>query len=402
MVLLVMALPFLLYLCFVPLPYVPLWDLLPKNSNYKTASVANIDDTAPVSKPPSKQLENPPSIIQAVYATGWSAGTKKYQNYLQSLFATTKVNSVVIDIKDSSGAVTYRTNVKKAKEYKAYWPEILDMEGLVKELHAKGIYVIGRIVVFQDPLLAKARPDLAVYNKSKTKDLSKPVVWQNNGGLSWMDPASSEVWDYNIAIAKEASDFGFDEINFDYVRFPTDGALGNMGFPFWDQKIPKNVIMRNFFQKVRVDLPGVKLSVDIFGQTTTAPDDMGIGQVFEDTLGYFDYVCPMVYPSHYANGFLGYQNPADHPYPIIRFALDSAVARRQAYALANPSPPLRARIRPWLQDFNLGAIYNADMVLQEIQAVQDATGQDFSGYLLWNPSNIYTRGAIIKESSLPQ
>jgi len=344
-----------------------------------------------------QKLANPPAVLKIAYMTGWSAGSKNYINYLQSLFKTAQINAVVIDVKDYSGVVSYKTGAAKAKEYKAYWPEISDIDALVNKLHNQGVYVIGRVVVFEDPVLAKNRPDLAIYDTSKTQEATKPVVWKNNDGLSWVDPASKEVWDYNIAIAKDAAEHGFDEINFDYVRFPTDGNAGSMGFPVWDNKTQKSTIIKNFFQKLRESLPNIKISADIFGQTTTNTDDMGIGQIFENTLSYFDYVCPMVYPSHYADGFDGFLNPADHPYQIISCALGSAVTRRQSYASAhNLDQRTLAKIRPWLQDFNLGAVYDAPMVTAEIKAVTDTTGNDFSGFMLWSPSNIYTAGAIAK------
>jgi hypothetical protein len=384
-----------------------------KDFVYDAASLAGAVGSSNVQVVP-QPLSNPPAVIKAVYMTGWSAGNKNYLTYLQSLFTATQINAVVIDVKDYSGMVSYKTNAKLAKAYKAYWPEIPDINALINNLHSQGIYVIGRVVVFEDPMLAKNRPDLAIYDTSKTKDTLHPVIWQNNDGLYWVDPASKDVWDYNIAIAKDAASHGFDEINFDYVRFPTDGNAGNMGFPVWNQKIQKHVVIKNFFQTLRDSFPYTKISADVFGQTTTNTDDMGIGQVFEDSLSYFDYVCPMVYPSHYINGFLGYKNPAEKPYEIITYAMNGAVARQKVFAKvqaatanklnADMSNPLSqpagqptnklAKIRPWLQDFNLGAIYNADMVKKEIQAVTDSIGTDFSGYLLWNPSNIYTKDAI--------
>jgi hypothetical protein len=298
-------------------------------------SLPTTTDSVPAIPLPQK-LENPPNIIKAVYITGWSAGSKKYLAYLDALFKATQTNAVVVDIKDYSGMVSYATGAQKAKEYKAYYAQIADINALINHLHAQNIYVIGRVVVFEDPVLARNRPDLAIYDKLKTKEVTKPIVWENNDSLAWVDPASQEVWDYNIAIAQDAASHGFDEINFDYVRFPTDGNEDAMGFPVWNQKTPKNFIIKDFFAKVRSSLPDTKISVDIFGQVTTNTDDLGIGQVFENSLRYFDYVCPMVYPSHYITGFLGYKNPADHPYEIIKYALDTALARQKVFEMGLP------------------------------------------------------------------
>ena len=192
--------------------------------------------------------------------------------------------------------------------------------------------MIGRIAVFEDPQYSKARSDLAIYNTTKTSDLSKPVLWKDNNGLSWMDPASKDVWDYNISLAKDAlNNHGFDEVNFDYVRFPSDGNADDMGFPAWNEKTLMSDVIKNFFHYLRTNLPNEKISVDLFGQTTVSKNDMGIGQVIENAFENFDYVAPMVYPSHFINGFIGFANPADHPYEVIKYSLDGAVAKENAF-----------------------------------------------------------------------
>lgn len=384
--------------------------------------VQKIETTSP------EPLANPPSVIKAVYITSQSASQSNYLDYLSSLFKTTEINAVVVDIKDFSGNVSYNTNSEIVKKYQTYKTEIKDINKFVQWLHDQNIYVIGRIVVFYDPALVKARPDLAIFDKTKTKDLTNPVLWQGSGSY-WLDPASQDVWNYNISIAQDALTHGFDEINFDYVRFPSDGNVQNMGFPIWNQKTPKRLIIKNFFQKLRESLPGAKISVDLFGQTTVNKDDLGIGQYIEDSFDYFDYICPMVYPSHYKAGFMGFDNPADHPYEVIKHSIDTAVLRE---AISNklkmenvlsasnnnisevPATPSASnlpfdsenpktnvpginmiKIRPWLQDFNLGANYNAEMIKQEIKATIDATGESFNGYLLWNQSNTYTKNALL-------
>ncbi len=369
----ILSLPFLVYFSFVPLPTQFLDDIIKKSYTqsfvYTVPSVGALKNAVPSKYIPQK-LENPPVILKAIYVTSWSAGSKKYIDYLDRLFKTTQINAVVIDVKDNSGVVSSPR-------------QIPNIDALIKYLHDQGIYVIGRVVVFQDPVLAKNRPDLAV-------------------DALWVDPSAQEVYDYNIKIAKDALSHGFDEINFDYVRFPTDGNLENMVFPKWNKEIPKNVVMKGFFKYLRQALPNEKISVDLFGQTTSNTDDMGIGQIWEDALPYFDYVSPMVYPSHYAKGYLGYKNPADYPYQIVKYEMANGLAREKVQArilsVNNPSKPVvLAKIRPWLQDFNLGSKYDARMVKEEIRAVQDALGADFNGYMLWNPLNIYTKDAIIKE-----
>jgi hypothetical protein len=377
-------------------------------------------------QPPTK-LENPPEIIKAVYVTGWSAGSKPYLNYLLNLFETTEINAVVIDIKDYSGKVSYKTDASEVKKYNLYNYAISDIDSLVRFFHNKNIYVIGRISVFEDPAYARARPELAIYDVKKTfssklainpktgvltqNDL-KPILWEDNNKLSWLDPASVEVWDYNISLAKDIFYHGFDEVNFDYIRFPSDGETKNMGFPVWNRKTPLAQIIKEFFGYLRKELDGDVISVDLFGQTTVDRADMGIGQILEDALENFDYISPMLYPSHYANGFIGFKNPAEYPYEVVKYSMDSALLRKRIYLnkikesilgeepwemkIPSPIEIKLAEFRPWLQDFNMGANYTAEMVQQEIKAMQDSLGSDYRGYMLWNPSNIYTIGAVQK------
>jgi hypothetical protein len=228
-------------------------NILTSNSDARRNNASEVPLSLP---PPPQKLSNPPKIIKAVYITGWSAGTRKYLDYLSNLFKATEINAVVVDIKGSSGFVSYASGAEQVKKYNLNNNTISDIDALVRFFHDQDIYVIGRIAVFEDPIYSKARPELAVYNKEKTTDLSQPaspepsrrVLWQDNNKLSWLDPASKDVWDYNISLAKDAFEHGFDEINFDYIRFPTDGNAENMGFPVWDEKTPMQEVIKGFFQ----------------------------------------------------------------------------------------------------------------------------------------------------------
>jgi len=391
-------------------------------------NVQQLADSIPLPPPPPpEKLSNPPEIIKAVYVTAYSAGAKTYLSYLKNLFKNTEVNAVVVDIKGSDGYVAYASGAEEVKKYNLTNLAIKNIDELVRFFHDQNVYVIGRVAVFEDPQYAKARPELAVYNKAKTlrdasgqANLSQPVLWRDNNGLAWLDPNSKDVWDYNVSLAKDAFYHGFDEINFDYIRYPSDGNTKNMGFPFLDEKMVASETIKEFFHYLRISLPNEKISADLFGLTTINTDDMGIGQIIEDAFENFDYVCPMVYPSHYANGFRGFVNPAEHPYEVIKYSMESALLRekkliksQQDLAMKNSEPAgspaaslqevtdimdpvLLTRIRPWLQDFNMGAFYTAEMVRQEIKATQDSLGDSYSGFMLWNPSNIYTQGAVLK------
>ena len=328
-----------------------------------------------------------PEPLKAIYMTSWVAGTKNMRDSLVNIIDTTEVNSIVIDIKDYSGKIVFTLDGnKKLKDFGSEEVRIHDMQDFIESLHKKGVYVIGRVAVFQDAYFVKHRPDLAVKNANGS------AVWKDRKGISWIDAGAREYWDYVIEVAKESHKIGFDEINFDYIRFPSDGNMKDISFPV-SSSTPKSIALKNFFAYLHEHLKdtGLKTSADLFGMTTTATDDMGIGQIFEDTLPYFDYVMPMVYPSHYPPSFMNYKNPAQHPYEVIQFTMKSAVDRREA--LASSTGQSLAQLRPWLQDFDLGADYGAEEVRTQIKATYDV---GLTSWALWSASNKYTIGALNK------
>lgn len=351
---------------------------------------------------PGDKLPNPPEEVKAIYLTGWSAGsTKKVQSSID-LIKRTELNAVVIDIKDYSGLVSYYMDIPLVKESGADKEiRIANPGEVIKKFHEAGIYVIGRITVFQDPILAKAKPEWAMKNKTTGK------IWTDNKGLAWMDPAGSGTWDYVISIAKDATARGFDEINFDYIRFASDGTLGNIAYPYWDEKTPRHKVINSFFEYLRKNLADTKISADLFGLATVNNDDLGIGQVIEDAYKNFDYVAPMVYPSHYAPGFIGIKKPAEYPYEVMKYSLDKALSKWLRLAEGSSSTPAipkekLGKLRPWIQDFDMGAKYDGAMVRKEFQAVYDSlqnstTSYTYAGWLIWDPSNTYTESALVKE-----
>jgi len=356
-----------------------------------------------------KRLENPPKDIKAIYLTAYTASNDKRMTEIIDLVNKTELNAVVIDLKDYSGHILFDTQSDFLKKFGTEKVLIKDLEGLINKLHQNGIYTIGRITVFQDPILAEARPDLAVKNK-QTNDL-----WKDNGGLAWLDPAAPEIWNYIFVLSKSAMRYGFDELNFDYIRFPSDGILSNMAFPVYDGQVEKARVLKDFSEYLSANLRpwGIKISADVFGLTTVFNHDMNIGQVFENFLPYFDYICPMVYPSHYESGFLGYENPAAHPYEVIKYSLDKAQERidqfKEKQTVGDTSQNIKvAVLRPWLQNFDLGATYNASMIIKEKEAVYDSlcpnwktegfdNCSNYSGWFLWDPRNIYTPSALENE-----
>ena len=347
-----------------------------------------------------------PSEIKGIYATSWSASSNRKIDELINFIKKNNLNAIVIDVKDFSGYVAYDIKNPEVEKYAAKEIRIPKINSLIKKLHDENIYVIARITIFQDPILANARPDLAIHSKNKCQlsnvncQMSSSTLWFDHKGLAWIDPAAKEAWNYNIAIAKDAANRGFDEINFDYIRFASDGDLNDMIFPFWDGKTLKSHTIKLFFKYLHEQLAAVKISADLFGLATVNNDDLGIGQKIENAYAYFDYVCPMVYPSHYAKGFLGYKNPAQYPYEVIKYSMDSALKKLNNYEISvhgSSSIVYSSKLRPWIQDFDLGADYDAAMVKKEIQAVYDSvssTPAALNGWMLWDPKNIYTRGAL--------
>ena len=375
--------------------------LLPSGENENPINFSSTE------KKPSQPVRSPvfidtPNIVKGIYLTSWSGGSNKKIDEVIGLSKTFGINSVVIDIKDFSGYLAYDTGLEQVKKYKAHEIKIANITDVINKLHSENIYIIARITVFQDPVVAKARPDFAVRRKSTGG------VWLDRKGLGWIDPAGKDYWNYIVDISKDAHSRGFDELNFDYIRFPSDGNLSDMEFSSWDQKIPKHEIIREFFKYLRNNLTGVKISADIFGLATIQKDDLGIGQIIEDAYENFDYVSPMVYPSHYASGFLGYKNPAKYPYEVIKYSMENAVKKlnmldeklNSVSSTASSSTSFAtnnkklAQLRPWIQDFDLGADYDAKMVKLEIDATKDALGDKFAGFLLWSPSNVYTLEAL--------
>lgn len=323
-----------------------------------------------------------PKTVRAIYMTACAASSQTFRQHFFNLLKTTNINAVVINIKDETGKVSIKTdNPNFIEPYETSGCPVSDMEELVRAFHAQNIYVIARIAVFQDPYLVKKHPEWAV------KRASDGAVWKDRKGISWLEVKATPVWDYVAALAKESYNIGFDEINLDYIRFPSDGDMTNIAYSYYQSvQETKAEAVKDFFAGMHERLKnlGAPISVDLFGMTCTNTDDLGIGQVLENALPYFDYVAPMVYPSHYPTGWNGYQKPATVPYQVIKFNLDAAVQRARA---ASSSPE---KIRPWLQDFDLGADYTAEMIRSEIQAVHDA---GLSSYFIWDPKNQYTQAA---------
>ena len=328
----------------------------------------------------AEELTTPPRVeVKGIYLTQYTIQNPGVYTELLNLVERTELNAMVINVKDDDGLITFQVAEPVAVKGGAVTEALGDVRTLLADLERRGIYTIARVVTFKDPRAAAANPQLAAQRVGGG-------LWRDYNGVAWLDPYNREAWDYVVRIAKAAALAGFKEIQFDYVRFPTDGNLELIVYPKRDGRAREQVI-GDFLTHARKELRpyGVWVSADVFGLVTSVSDDMGIGQKLEEVARGVDYMSPMVYPSHYARGNLGIPNPNAAPYQTIyRSMLDAKVR-------LNKFP--HVTMRPWLQDFSWGHPYGPDEVRGQIQAVYDA---GYKEWILWNAANVYTEAALQK------
>jgi hypothetical protein len=338
-------------------------------------------------EPKPKPLPTP-EIVKGVYLTGYSFVNSKTLNRLIELTEETEINSFVIDVKDSYGKLMFTPASEKLKDVPISKMAFNNEEHkkTLDELQEKGIYTIARVTTFQDPTAAKTFPDLALKNTWDT-------TWQNWQGLTWLDMTNEGAWEIPVEQAKEAIALGYDEIQFDYIRFPSDGNTRQIKYSNFPEDKRKYEILREFYKYAHENLDelNIPLSIDLFGLTYEIRQsehyDLNIGQRVIDAAPYFDYISPMVYPSHYPTGYLGLKNPAAHPYTVVSRAMLAGKTILENASSTN------AQSRPWLQDFDIGADYTASLIRAQIKATEESGA---SGWLLWNPLNRYTIGGLNK------
>jgi hypothetical protein len=330
-----------------------------------------------------------PEEVRGLYWTAHTAGTERAAELL-AYMEETGLNAVVIDLKMDDGAIAFMPRDEALRPYALPVPVIGDLEAVLGSLADRGIYRIARLAVMRDGVFAEAHPDITLHTRTGS-------LWRDKIGSKWMDPASPEVRDYAIALAREAYERGFDEIQFDYVRFPSDGEVGAIVYPesgmttstMWE-------IMTTFFSAVGAagDEAGFPVSFDFFGMPFMSMSDFNIGQRLGDVYRHADYISPMTYPSHYPPNFQGLANPALHPFDVIKTSLDSgATILSNIYGV--PEEEARKKFRPWIQDFDIGAVYTADMIEEEIRAVRAAGS---SGFLIWNARNVYEKADYVSST----
>ena len=317
-----------------------------------------------------------PFEVKALYLTIYGIGYRPLREAALAMTRTGEVNALVIDIKGDRGLIDYPSAIPLANAIGARtMTSIPDLAALTKSLHDQGVYAIARIVVFKDNPLATARPDLAVKRENGE-------LFRDREKLAWVDPFQPEVRDYNIAIAVEAAQAGFDEIQFDYLRFPD--SVEHLRLAKQPTQATRVEAISGFLAEAKKRLTpyNVYLAADFFGYVCWNLDDTGIGQTLAGIASSVDYLSPMLYPSGFKFGIPGYKDPVTHPYEIVRLSMDRARTR------LGISPK---RFRPWLQAFKDYAfdrrVFDADEVAAQTRAAKDF-GAD--GWMLWNARNDYT------------
>ena len=320
-----------------------------------------------------------PFTPKALYLSYWAADSHNRREQLQHLLDETGMNALVIDLKSSRGDIAFRSQVPLAKAVGAQKVRTLkDLPEFLAELKRQGIYTIGRIVVFKDGALAKNRRDLAVHTLDG-------YLWGDREKISWTDPFNPEVWDYNISIAKEAAAMGFDEIQFDYIRFP---AKSDLMFSQENNGANRVAAINGFLQRAKQQLAEypVMTSANIFGYICWKHKDQKIGQRLVDLAEHVDYLSPMLYPSGFPHGVPGYKNPVENSYEVIALSLQKASELTDLPAV---------RFRPWLQAFRDYAFdrrsFSADDIHAQINA-SDASGSH--GWMLWNAASRFSLAGL--------
>ena len=341
---------------------------------------------------PEEQDSRIPTKVKGLYVTSKAAGTESIREYLIEIADATEINALVIDVKDDNGKITYSMDSPIAKNIKAVTNTVTDMEELVKELQAKGIYVIARIVAFKDPYLAEQRHDLAI----KKKD---GALYRDNNGECWVNPYNKEVWDYLVEVASKAAASGFNEIQFDYIRFSTGKGMDKVDFGEEALTKTKEDVILEFtkYSYEKLKPLGVFVSADVYGTIISSSVDSGlVGQNYVEMAKYLDYICPMIYPSHFGEGNYGVKYPDLEPFKIIRKVLTASKEKLAEI----PEGEHRAIVRPWLQDFTASWLkhymkYGGDELRLQIGGLYAA---GYEEWLVWNAGCDYSVEGLIEES----
>ena len=338
----------------------------------------------------AEAVPRPESVkVKGIYVSGPVAGIAKMDDLI-NLVDRTELNAMVIDIKNDEGRVTYKMQSEQVLEIDAGVRYIPDIDELVAKCKEKNIYLIARIVAFRDPYLAEQKPEWAVHTKSEE-------IFRDKNGLAWVNPYQREVWDYLVEIASQAGHAGFDEVQFDYIRFSTDVNESEVDYGSESESVDKIEIITEFTQYAYEQLApqGVYVAADVFGTVIDNETDQAIvGQDYVQMAKHLDYICPMVYPSHYHNGAYGITVPDAEPYRTIYAAASASVQALDTLPEEN-----RAHVRMWLQSFTASWInghigYGPQQIRAQIKAAHDA---GYDEWILWNAAVNYQPEAFLTD-----
>lgn len=336
-----------------------------------------------------KTIQKEPVKVKGIYLTAVTAGSSRMDDIIRQIDQT-EINAVVIDIKDDKGNITYRMNSPMVSEIGSATDTIPDLPGLIAKLHQHNIYIIARCVCFRDPFLADAKPEWAMR-------LPDGSVYRDASGMAWINPYKREVWDYLKEVGEQCADAGFDEIQYDYVRFCTEKGTDQVVYDQQDTNgLDKPHIITEYVRYISDALAdkNVYVAADVFGTIIGSyVDTVSVGQDYPEIAGAMDYICPMIYPSHYGDGNFGIEHPDTEPYKTIIGALNNS---KKDLSLEYAEGVHQASVRPWLQGFTASYLahyisYGPEQVRQQIQAVYDA---GYDEWLIWNAANNYDWSAF--------
>ncbi|MEP7177407.1 MAG: putative glycoside hydrolase [Gemmatimonadales bacterium] len=340
-------------------------------------SLFAIPAVTPPARWPAPPLSRPPSPVRAIYVNAWAFGGRRFEE-LVGLADRTEINAFVVDVKDDTGYLTYRSDVPTAIAIGANSQlRARDVRERLRVMREHGIHPIARIVVAKDPLLAARKPEWSVRHVDGG-------LWRDRLDFAWVDAFNDSVWVYAAQLAAEAVRMGFAEVQYDYVRFP-DEPESRLALAVFAGRRPGETKRQGVTRNLkligdRTRKLGVPFTIDVFGLTTSATGDMGIGQQWEDLVTSADVVLPMVYPSHYYRGHYNLAHPNSEPYQVVRRAMQDALRRSAALGKS-------AEIRPYLQAFTLGPPrYTPALVRDQIRAAEEL---GIVSWVLWNPRSAY-------------
>ncbi len=361
--------------------------------------------TSPETGLPCTPTPTPPPAWNENYLVGWEDTRERFGSAIKGAYVglnlsksthvetwleyadTTELNAVVIDVKADTGKVTYQMENEKIQELGICISQHTDMKGLLKTLKEHGVYTIARVVCFRDNTVDEIYPEYMIYNKDGT-------MYKDNAGDTWMNPYNQDTWVYIIDIAEQAALDGFDEICFDYIRFATNG-LSKVDFGPEAEGVTREQIITAFTKYAcnRLKPTGAFVSASVYGAVIrSAPDTAIVGQDYVAMSQYLDYICPMVYPSHYAKGWAGIDNPNKQPYDLLFSEMQTSVKKLSVLEAQQDS---YAEVRPWLQAFSYNGVnYNSSMIRKQVDATYDA---GYTGWMLWNASINYVEGSFLKK-----